>query len=59
MNDINPRDLISVNIDYDQMGVGGDDSWGKKTLKKYSLSESEYQYGFWLRLVTSDENLGY
>jgi beta-galactosidase len=59
VNDINPKDLVSVNIDYDQMGVGGDDSWGKKTLKKYSLSESEYQYGFWLRLVTSDENLGY
>ena len=59
VNDINPKDLVSVNIDYDQMGVGGDDSWGKKTLRKYSLSESEYQYGFWLRLVTSDDNLGY
>ena len=57
MNDINPRDLVSVNIDFDQMGVGGDDSWGKKTLKKYSLSESEYKYAFWLRAVKEKETL--
>ena len=52
-NDIKPRDLVSVNVDYGQMGIGGDDSWGKKTLRKYSLSESEYKYGFWLRFVKS------
>lgn len=57
VNDINPRDLVSVNIDFDQMGVGGDDSWGKKTLKKYSLSESEYKYAFWLRAVKEKETL--
>ena len=30
------------------MGVGGDDSWGKRTLQKYSLNEQSYQYGFTL-----------
>ena len=50
VNDIKPRDLISVNIDLGQMGVGGDDSWGKHTLRRYSLTENHYQYAFWLRL---------
>ena len=49
VNDIKPRDLISVNIDFGQMGVGGDDSWGKHTLRRYSLTENQYQYAFWLR----------
>jgi beta-galactosidase len=50
VNDIEPRDLVSVNIDYGQMGVGGDDSWGKRTLLDYSLTELQYDYGFVLSL---------
>jgi beta-galactosidase len=46
VNDIKPRDLVSVNIDYGQMGVGGDDSWGKRTLQRYMLNETSYHYGF-------------
>ena len=49
VNDIVPGDFVSLNIDYGQMGVGGDDSWGKKTLMKYSLTENQYHYGFRLR----------
>jgi hypothetical protein len=30
------------------MGVGGDDSWGKRTLQEYSLNEMSYEYGFTL-----------
>jgi beta-galactosidase len=48
VNDINPRDLVSLDIDLGQMGVGGDDSWGKRTLQEYSLNESTYQWGFTL-----------
>jgi len=48
VSDIEPRDLISLDIDYGQMGVGGDDSWGKRTLQKYSLGEKIYRYGFTL-----------
>jgi beta-galactosidase len=48
VSDVVPRDLVSFNIDYGQMGVGGDDSWGKHTLSKYSLTELEYSYGFTL-----------
>jgi beta-galactosidase len=53
VSDIEPRDLVSVNIDYGQMGVGGDDSWGKRTLMAYSLNEIEYRYGFSIRLLDS------
>lgn len=48
VSDVVPRDLVSLNIDYGQMGVGGDDSWGKHTLSKYSLGETGYSYGFTL-----------
>lgn len=55
VSDIEPRDLVSVNIDYGQMGVGGDDSWGKRTLMAYSLNRLEYRYGFTIRLLNSFE----
>jgi beta-galactosidase len=49
VNDIKPRELISVDIDLGQMGVGGDDSWGKRTLQKYSLNQQSYNYGFTIK----------
>jgi beta-galactosidase len=57
VNDIKPRNLVSVNIDYGQMGIGGDDSWGKKTLRTYSLADTSYEYTFWLRFVDSVQSL--
>ncbi|MEN8201638.1 MAG: glycoside hydrolase family 2 TIM barrel-domain containing protein [Bacteroidota bacterium] len=44
--DVVPRDLTSVNIDYKQMGVGGDNSWGAKTHPEYRLTEKKYSYSF-------------
>jgi len=46
INDVVPRDLTSINIDYKQMGVGGDDSWGAWTHDEYRLREKEYNYSF-------------
>ncbi|MHA1729646.1 MAG: glycoside hydrolase family 2 TIM barrel-domain containing protein [Promethearchaeota archaeon] len=41
------RDLITVNIDYTQMGIAGDNSWGAPPHKKYRLSENiKYSYSF-------------
>ena len=48
VNDIVPGDFVSLDIDYGQTGVGGDDSWGKRPLMKYSLIEKRYEYGFTL-----------
>ena len=52
VNDVSPRPLISLNIDYGQMGVGGNDSWGARTLQRYSLAEPRYRYRFTLRPYT-------
>lgn len=44
--DIEPRDLIQLNIDYQQMGVGGDDSWGARPWDKYTVKAQDYSYSF-------------
>ncbi len=49
--DVKPRDLTSVNIDYKQMGVGGDTSWGAWTHPEYRLSEKAYSYAFRISLL--------
>jgi len=55
--DVKPRDLTSVNIDYGQMGVGGDDSWGARTHDQYRLTGKEYKYSFLMRPVKAGDNL--
>jgi beta-galactosidase len=45
-NDVVPRNLTSINIDYKQMGVGGDTSWGAWTHDEYRLREKNYEYSF-------------
>lgn len=47
------RDFINVNIDLTIHGVGGNDSWGARTLDKYTLpGNAPYSYGFVLEVVT-------
>lgn len=46
-------DFIWWNIDYKQMGVGGDNSWGAKTHGEYLLPYSNYQYSFELKMIDS------
>jgi beta-galactosidase len=55
--DVKPRDLTSVNIDLGQMGVGGDNSWGKWTHAEYRLTAKEYRYSFMMRPVKAGDNL--
>jgi beta-galactosidase len=41
------RDFINLNIDLHIHGVGGDDSWGAKTMDKYTIPGNKpYQYSF-------------
>ncbi|MHC4558726.1 MAG: beta-galactosidase, LacZ type [Planctomycetota bacterium] len=40
------RKTITVNLDYKQMGVGGDDSWGARTHPEYTLPPGAYSYRF-------------
>ena len=53
--DVKPRDLTSVNIDYKQMGVGGDNSWGARTHKEYLLSAKEYSYSFRMKAISAKD----
>ncbi|HPS62726.1 MAG TPA: beta-galactosidase small subunit, partial [Bacteroidales bacterium] len=46
LHDLVKRDFIDLNIDYGQMGVGGDDSWGARTHEQYTLPAKEYRYTF-------------
>lgn len=44
--DIDPRPIVSVNIDLAQSGIGGTDSWGARTLPQYRLDGKKYSYSF-------------
>ncbi|MBX2870609.1 MAG: DUF4981 domain-containing protein [Saprospiraceae bacterium] len=46
--DLFPRDSLIWNIDYKQMGVGGDNSWGRLVHDEYTLPAKSYQYSFLL-----------
>lgn len=46
--DLYPRDFITWNLDYKQMGVGGDNSWGRLVHDEYTLPPGTYQYSFLL-----------
>ena len=53
INELPSRDSITLNIDYQQMGVGGDNSWGAKPHPEYRLPAKPYAYAFVLRPVPS------
>jgi beta-galactosidase len=55
--DVKERPLVSVNLDYKQMGVGGDNSWGARTHKQYLITDKEYSYSFRLKLVKKGDDL--
>lgn len=56
-DDVKPRDLTSINIDYKQMGVGGDNSWGAWTHDKYRLTKKEYKYSFMIVPLNSTNEI--
>jgi beta-galactosidase len=49
------RDLVNLNVDYRQMGVGGVNSWGPTGLPRYSLYYREYSYAFRMRPFTGEQ----
>jgi beta-galactosidase len=49
--DVPVRDLISVNIDYGQMGVGGDNSWGYMPHKEYQIKAGNLGYSYVIRPI--------
>ena len=49
INDIKERDLVQLNIDLGQRGLGGDNSWGARPQKEYTMSGQKTNlYSFFL-----------
>ena len=44
--DIITGNTVQWNIDHLQMGVGGDNSWGRKVHKEYTIPPGKYHYAF-------------
>lgn len=44
--DLQARKETIINIDHRIMGVGGDDSWGSKPLKQYTIEPSDFHFWF-------------
>ena len=55
--ELKKNNFISLNIDYKQTGVGGDNSWGARTHKKYTLNSKEYSYTFTIIPVSSKSQI--
>ena len=49
--------VIYVNIDLLQMGVGGDDSWGAQPHEQFKLKDKEYTLRFLMRPITAGETI--
>jgi beta-galactosidase len=50
-NDIKPRDLVELHIDYRMIGVSGDDSWGAWPHEPYLISPSSEGHNYSFTLV--------
>lgn len=54
-NDIKPKDLVELHIDFQMIGVGGDDSWGARPHEQYLIKPNKegVKYGFTIMPFTS------
>ena len=48
------QDFITLNLDFKQTGVGGDNSWGARAHPEYTVEAKAYHYSFRLRPVGAD-----
>ncbi|MCT4638764.1 MAG: DUF4981 domain-containing protein [Bacteroidales bacterium] len=55
--EIKKGEFITLNIDYKQMGVGGDNSWGAHTHDKYKIFPGSYNYSFRLKPVSGSDDI--
>lgn len=49
--DLPPSKNVYVNIDLNQRGLGGDDSWGALPHDEYRLLDKKYSYSYVLKLI--------
>ena len=51
VNDVKKQDFVAISIDYKQMGVGGDNSWGARTHEQYTLPAADYKYSYRIMIL--------
>ncbi|NKI26919.1 DUF4981 domain-containing protein [Arenibacter sp. 6A1] len=53
INELPTRDLVTLNIDYKQMGVGGDNSWSLRARphEEFRLASQPYTYSYTIKLL--------
>jgi beta-galactosidase len=52
--DITQRDFISINIDHQQMGVGGDTSWSAMPHKEYRIPAEKMSYSYTISKIKNE-----
>lgn len=56
--DLVPRDEVTLSVDYRQMGVGGDDSWGATARFPYTIRAQALDFRFLLRPLAPGDDPG-
>jgi beta-galactosidase len=51
-----PTDVVLLNIDLSQMGLGGDDSWIPRVAKPFRLNQKQYQLNFRLQVIPTEKD---
>ena len=46
ISDIQPKDMVSLNIDFKQMGLGGDTTWGAFPHQQYLIPANNMTFSF-------------
>lgn len=56
VNDISPKSMVELHIDFRQMGVGSDDSWGARPHDQYMIKPSNYGYKYSFTFIPVDSS---
>ena len=48
------KEMVWLNIDHRQMGVGGDNTWGAQVHPEYTITPHAWEYGFELSPLSAD-----
>ena len=49
--DVKDEDYVTLNVDWKQAGIGGDDSWTPSIHPQYLLGKGKYQYRFRVKVL--------
>ena len=51
---IEKKDIVWLNIDHLQMGVGGDNTWGAQVHPEYTITPRQWEYSFTLQPLNAE-----